>query len=64
MQKGSRDCILRGNVVAPAMAFVIGGAAFTVLVTAFVEDPLTPLIAAISDQPLCLLHRRTDGGLT
>jgi large conductance mechanosensitive channel len=38
--------ILRGNVVDLAIAFVIG-VAFTAVVTAFVKDLMTPLIAAI-----------------
>jgi large conductance mechanosensitive channel len=38
--------ILRGNVVDLAVAVVIG-AAFTAVVTAFVEDFLTPLIASV-----------------
>ena len=48
--KGFRDFILRGNVVDLAVAVVIG-AAFTAVVTAFVRDLLTPLIAAIGGQP-------------
>jgi large conductance mechanosensitive channel len=42
--------ILRGNVVELAVAVVIG-AAFTVIVQAFVKDLVTPLIAAIGGQP-------------
>ena len=41
--KGFRDFILRGNVVALAIAFVIG-AAFTNVVQAFVKDFISPLI--------------------
>lgn len=41
--------LLRGNVVDLAVAVVIG-AAFTGVVTAFVEDMLTPLIAAVFGQ--------------
>ena len=48
--KGFRDFILRGNVVDLAVAVVIG-AAFGAVVTAFVKDLLTPLIAAIGGQP-------------
>jgi len=48
--KGFRDFILRGNVVDLAVAVVIG-AAFGNVVTAFVEDLLTPLIAAIGGEP-------------
>ena len=46
MIKGFRDFILRGNVVDLAVAVVIG-AAFGALITAFVADIITPLIAAI-----------------
>ncbi len=42
--------LLRGNVVDLAVAIVIG-VAFTALVTSFVEDLLTPLIAAIFGEP-------------
>ena len=42
--------LLRGNVVDLAVAVVIG-AAFGAVVTAFVEDLITPLIAAIGGQP-------------
>lgn len=48
--KGFRDFILRGNVVDLAIAVVIG-AAFGAIVAAFVEDLITPLIAAIGGQP-------------
>ncbi len=44
--KGFRDFVLRGNVVDLAVAVVIG-AAFAAVVTAFVRDIITPLIAAI-----------------
>jgi large conductance mechanosensitive channel len=44
--KDFRQFILRGNVLDLAVAVVIG-VAFTALVTAFVTDLLTPLIAAI-----------------
>ena len=50
MIKGFRDFILRGNVVDLAVAVVIG-AAFGALITAFVADIITPLIAAIFGQP-------------
>ena len=50
MLKGFRDFILRGNVVDLAVAVVIG-AAFTAVITAFVADLLTPLIAAIGGEP-------------
>jgi large conductance mechanosensitive channel len=42
--------LLRGNVVDLAVAVVIG-AAFGAVVTAFVEDFVTPLIAALGGQP-------------
>ena len=50
MLKEFRDFVLRGNVVELAVAVVIG-AAFGALVTAFVADFITPLIAAIGGQP-------------
>jgi large conductance mechanosensitive channel len=46
MLKGFRDFVLRGNVVDLAVAVVIG-AAFTAVVTSFVNSFLTPLIALI-----------------
>ena len=42
--KGFKDFILRGNVAALAVAFVIGGA-FATLIQGFVKDFVTPLIA-------------------
>jgi large conductance mechanosensitive channel len=45
-----REFILRGNVVDLAIAVVIG-AAFGAIVTAFVADFVTPLIAALGGQP-------------
>jgi large conductance mechanosensitive channel len=50
MLKQFRDFLLRGNVVDLAVAVVIG-AAFGAVVTAFVADILTPLIAAIGGKP-------------
>ena len=50
MIKEFREFILRGNVVDLAVAVVIG-AAFGAVVTAFVADFITPLIAAIGGQP-------------
>ena len=50
MLKGFREFILRGNVVDLAIAVVIG-AAFGAVVTALVEDIITPLVAAIGGQP-------------
>jgi len=48
--KGFRDFVFRGNVVDLAVAVVIG-AAFGTVVTAFVKDLLTPLIAALFAKP-------------
>ena len=50
MLKGFRDFVLRGNVVDLAVGVVIG-AAFGAVVTAFVKDLLTPLIASIAGKP-------------
>ena len=44
--RGFRDFLLRGNLVDLAVAVVIG-AAFTALVTSFVANFITPLIAAV-----------------
>jgi large conductance mechanosensitive channel len=48
--KGFKAFLLRGNVVELAIAVVIG-VAFGVVITAFVKDLVTPLIAAIGGQP-------------
>jgi large conductance mechanosensitive channel len=48
--KGFKQFLLRGNVVDLAVAVVIG-AAFGAVVTAFVKDLMTPLIAAIAGKP-------------
>jgi large conductance mechanosensitive channel protein len=53
MLKGFREFILRGNVVDMAVGVVIG-AAFGGIVTAFVKDLLTPLIAAIAGSRISL----------
>lgn len=50
MLKGFREFILKGNVIDLAIAVVIG-AAFGTVVSAFVKDLLTPLIAALGGQP-------------
>lgn len=50
MFKGFRDFVLRGNVVDLAVGVVIG-MAFGTVVTAFVKDLLTPVIAAIVKKP-------------
>ena len=47
---GFKQFMLRGNVLDLAVAVVMG-AAFTAVVTAFVKDLLTPLIAAIVGTP-------------
>lgn len=48
--RGFRTFVLRGNVVDLAIAVVIG-VAFTAVVTAFVKDMVTPLIAALGGKP-------------
>ena len=50
MFKGFRDFLLRGNVVDLAVAVIIG-AALTAIITSFVADIITPLIAAVGGQP-------------
>lgn len=50
MFKGFRQFMMRGNVIDLAVAVVIG-AAFGAVVTAFVTNILTPLIAAIVGKP-------------
>jgi large conductance mechanosensitive channel len=50
MLSGFKDFILRGNVVDLAVGVVIG-ASFGAIVTALVEDILTPLIGAIAQVP-------------
>jgi large conductance mechanosensitive channel len=50
MLKGFKVFMLRGNVIDLAVAVVIGGA-FGAVVTAFVKDLITPLIAAIVGKP-------------
>src|SRR5690349_9531758 len=48
--KGFKAFLLRGNVVDLAVGVVIG-IAFGAVITAFVKDLVTPLIAAIGGQP-------------
>jgi large conductance mechanosensitive channel len=48
--KEFREFILRGNLVDLAVAVVIG-TAFAALIASFVENLLTPLIAAIAGEP-------------
>ena len=60
MFKGFRQFMMRGNVIDLAVAVVIG-AAFGAVVTSFVTNILTPLIAAIVGKPdfsafTCTLH--------
>jgi large conductance mechanosensitive channel len=45
-----KEFIMQGNVVSLAVAVVIG-AAFGALINSFVEDMITPLIAAFGGQP-------------
>ena len=47
---GFKTFLLRGNLVELAVAFVVG-VAFAALVTAFVADIITPIIAAFGGQP-------------
>jgi large conductance mechanosensitive channel len=47
---GFRKFLLRGNVVDLAVAVIIG-AAFGAMITAFVKDIITPLLAAIGGKP-------------
>jgi large conductance mechanosensitive channel len=48
--KDFKEFLLRGNLVTTAVAFVIG-LAFASVITAFVTDLITPLIAAIGGNP-------------
>jgi len=48
--RGFKTFLLRGNVVDLAIAVVIG-IAFAAVVTAFVKDLVTPLIAALGGKP-------------
>jgi large conductance mechanosensitive channel len=48
--KGFKEFLLRGNVVDLAVGVVIG-VAFGTVVTAFVKDLVTPLIAALFGKP-------------
>jgi large conductance mechanosensitive channel len=50
MIKGFRDFIMRGNVIDLAVAVIIG-AAFTAIVTSFVTNILSPLIASLGGKP-------------
>ena len=46
MVKGFKDFLMRGNVIELAVAVVIG-VAFTALVTAFTQNLINPIIAAL-----------------
>lgn len=48
--RGFKAFLLRGNVVDLAIAVVVG-VAFAAVVTAFVKDLVTPLIAALGGKP-------------
>jgi large conductance mechanosensitive channel len=50
MVRGFKAFLLRGNVVDLAIAVVIG-VAFGLVITAFVKDLITPLIAALGGKP-------------
>jgi large conductance mechanosensitive channel len=50
MLRGFKAFVLRGNVVDLAIAVVIG-VAFGAVITAFVKDLITPLIAALGGKP-------------
>ena len=50
MFKGFREFVMRGNVVDLAVAVVIG-AAFGAVVKAFVDNIITPIIAALFGKP-------------
>ncbi|HMC31919.1 MAG TPA: large conductance mechanosensitive channel protein MscL [Candidatus Angelobacter sp.] len=61
MLKGFRQFVMRGNVMDLAVAVVIG-AAFGAVVTSFVTNILTPLIAAIVGKPdFSALHVTVNG---
>jgi large conductance mechanosensitive channel len=50
MIKEFRDFLLRGNLVGLAVAFVLG-IAFAALVSSFVNDLITPIVAMIVGKP-------------
>jgi len=63
MIKGFRDFLLRGNVVDLAVAVIVG-AAFTAIVTSFVTNIVSPLIAAIVGKPdFSALVLKVNGGV-
>jgi large conductance mechanosensitive channel len=65
---GFKAFLMRGNLISLAVAIVVG-TAFTAVVTAFVADIITPLIAAIAGKPnfssltFTVHHSRFDYGL-
>jgi len=62
MIKGFRDFILRGNVIDLAVAVIIG-TAFSAIVTSFVTNIITPLIAALVGKPdFSALVAHVNGG--
>lgn len=50
MLKGFKDFIMRGNVIELAVAVVIGSA-FTAIVTAFTNNIINPIVAALGGNP-------------
>jgi len=63
MFKGFRQFIMRGNVMDLAVAVVIG-AAFGAVVTSFVTNILTPLIAAVAGKPdFSAFNATVNGGV-
>lgn len=62
MLKDFKAFLLRGNVVDLAVAVVIG-AAFGTLVTAFVEDILTPIIGIPGKADFSALHFKIHGSI-
>ena len=50
MLREFKDFLMRGNIVALAVAFVMG-VAFTAVVTSFVNDLIMPIIAMIFGKP-------------
>jgi large conductance mechanosensitive channel len=59
--KGFRDFLMRGNVIELAVAVVIG-VAFTALVTAFTENLINPIIAALGGANIHGLGVQLVGG--
>lgn len=63
MLKGFKEFILRGNVVELATAVIIG-AAFTAIVTAFTDQIIAPLLAAIPTGADCGQEMTVGDGST